>query len=61
LNARGLANLLDLCIPIVDTTCFLRRFLPPIPIAEIDGEEEWVLAYNRRELIQLRRKDEPND
>jgi hypothetical protein len=34
---------------------------PPIPIAEIDGEEEWVLAYNRRELIQLRRKDEPND
>ncbi len=60
--AHGLANLLDLYIPIVDTTCvFDGASFPPIPIAEIDGEKEGVLDYNRWERIQLHRKDEPND
>lgn len=60
--ARGLANLLDLYIPIVDTKCvFDGASFPPIPIAEIDSEKEWVLDYNRWGCIQLHRKDEPND
>jgi len=60
--ARGLANLLDLYIPIVNTTCvFDGASFPPIPIAEIDGEKQWVLDYNRWERIQLHRKDEPKD
>jgi len=45
--ARGLANLLDLYIPIVNTTCvFDGASFPPIPIAVIDGEKELVLDYN---------------
>lgn len=60
--ARGLANLLDLYIPIVNTTCiFDGASFPPIPIAEIDGENELVLDYNRWECIQLHRKDASND
>ena len=57
--ARGLANLLDLYISIVDTTCIFNGVsFPPIPIAEIDGEKEWVLNYHRSERIQLHRKDD---
>jgi hypothetical protein len=57
--ARGLANLLDLYISIVDTTCIFNGVsFPPIPIAEIDGEKEWVLDYHRSERIQLHRKDD---
>ena len=60
--ARGLANLLDLYIPIVDTTCvYDGASFPPIPIAVIDGENELVLDYNRCERIQLHRKDASND
>jgi predicted ABC-type ATPase len=60
--ARGLANLLDLYIPIVDKTCvFDTASFPPIPIAEIDSEKEWVLDSNSWGRIQLHRKDEPND
>ena len=60
--ARGLANLLDLYIPIVDTTCvFDGASFPPIPIAEIDGENELVLDYNKWGHIQLHRKDASND
>ena len=60
--ARGLANLLDLYIPIVDTTCvYDGASFPPIPIAEIDGENELVLDYDRCERIQLHRKDATDD
>ena len=60
--ARGLANLLDLYIPIVDTTCvYDGASFPPIPIDETDGENELVLDYNRRERIQLHRKEASND
>ena len=60
--ARGLANLLDLYIPIVNTTCvFDGASFPPIPIAVIDGEKELVLDYNSWERIQLHRKDASND
>jgi hypothetical protein len=42
-----LANLLDLYIPIVNTTCVSDGVsFPPIPIAEIDGENELALDYN---------------
>jgi len=57
-----LTNLLDLYIPIVDTTCvFDGASFPPIPIAEIDGEKEWVLDYNNWKCIQLHRKKASND
>ena len=60
--ARGLANLLDLYIPIVDTTCvFDGASFPPIPIAVIDGEKELVLDYNSWERIQLHRKEATDD
>ena len=60
--ARGLANLLDLYIPIVDTTCvYDNASFPPIPIAVIDGEKELVLDYNSWERIQLHRKEASND
>jgi predicted ABC-type ATPase len=60
--ARGLANLLDLYIPIVNTTCvYDGASFPPIPIAEIDGERELVLDYNSWERIQLHRKNAFND
>ena len=60
--ARGLANLLDLYIPIVDTTCvYDGASFPPIPIDETDGENELVLDYNRCERIQLHRKEASND
>ena len=60
--ARGLANLADLYIPIVNTTCvFDGASFPPIPIAEIVGENELVLDYNSWERIQLHRKDASND
>ena len=60
--ARGLANLLDLYIPIVNTTCvFDGASFPPIPIAVIDGEKELVLDYNSWERIQLHRKEASND
>ena len=60
--ARGLANLLDLYIPIVNTTCvFDGASFPPIPIAVIDGENELVLDYNSWERIQLHRKEASND
>jgi len=53
-----LAILLNLYIPIVDTTCiFDGASFPPTPIAEIDGENELVLDYNSWERIQLHRKD----
>ena len=38
-----------------------RNSFPPIPIAEIDSEKEWVLDYNKWEHIQLHRKDASND
>jgi len=60
--ARGLANLADLYIPIVNTTCvFDGASFPPIPIAVIDGEKELVLDYNSWERIQLHRKEASND
>ncbi|MEY4566064.1 MAG: hypothetical protein RLY14_1034 [Planctomycetota bacterium] len=60
--ARGLANLLDLYIPIVNTTCvYDSASFPPFPIAEIEGEKELVLDYNKWERIQLHRKDASND
>jgi predicted ABC-type ATPase len=60
--ARGLTNLLDLYIPIVNTTCvYDGASFPPIPIAEIDGERELVLDYNNWERIQLHRKKASND
>ncbi len=60
--ARGLTNLFDLYIPIVNTTCvYDGASFPPIPIAEIDGENELVLDFDRCERIQLHRKDTSND
>ena len=60
--ARGLANLFDLYIPIVNTTCvYDGASFPPIPIAEIDGEKEWVLDYNNWKCIQLHRKKASHD
>ncbi len=60
--ARGLANLIDLYIPIVTTVCvYDGASFPPIPIAEIEGERKLVLDYNRWERVQLHRKDAPND
>ena len=60
--ARGLANLADLYIPIVNTTCvFDGASFPPIQIAVIDGEKELVLDYNSWERIQLHRKEASND
>lgn len=60
--ARGLANLFDLYISIVTTTCvYDGASFPPIPIAEIEGERKLVLDYNGWERVQLHRKDAPND
>jgi predicted ABC-type ATPase len=60
--ARGLTNLFDLYIPIVNTTCvYDGASFPPIPIAEIDGERELVLDYNHWERIQLHRKKASHD
>ena len=60
--ARGLANLFDLYIPIVTTVCvYDGASFPPVPIAEIVGEREQVLDYNRWERVHLHRKDAPND
>lgn len=60
--ARGLANLLGLYIPIVNTICgYDGASFPSIPIAEIEGERELVLDYNIWERIQLHRKDASND
>jgi hypothetical protein len=57
-----LANLLDLYIPIVNTTCvYDGASYPPIQIAKLDGERELVLDYNNWERIQLQRKKASND
>jgi hypothetical protein len=61
-GAHGLANLLDLYIPIVNTTCvYDGASFPPIPIAEIEAERELVLDFNIWERIQLHRKGASND
>ena len=60
--ARGLANLFNLYIPLVTTVCvYDGASFPPVPIADIEGERELVLDYNRWERIQRHRKDESND
>jgi hypothetical protein len=62
LVAGGLTNLLDLYIPIVNTTCvYDAASFPPIPIAEIDGERKLVLDYNNWDRVQLHRKKASND
>ena len=60
--ARGLANLLDLYIPIVTIVCvYDGSAFPPVPIAEIEGEKKRVLDYHGWERVQLHRKEAPDD
>ncbi|MBM3965023.1 MAG: hypothetical protein FJ308_08120 [Planctomycetes bacterium] len=60
--ARGLANLFDLYIPVVTTVCVYDGALfPPVPIAEIEGENKRVLVYHGWEQVQLHCKEAPND
>jgi predicted ABC-type ATPase len=60
--ARGLANLFDMYIPIVTTVCvYDGASLPPIPIAEIEGEKRRVFDYHVWERVQLHCKEAPND
>lgn len=56
--ARGLANLFDLYIPLVNTACvYDGASFPPIPIAEIEGERKLILDYTGWERIQRHGKD----
>ncbi len=60
--ARGLNNLFSLYIPVVSTVCvYDGASFPPVPIVEIEGENEQVFDYHRWESVRHQGKDAPSD
>ncbi len=59
---RGLENLFNLYIPVASAVCvYDGSSFPPVPMAEIDGEKENVLDYNRWASVRLQAKDMRHD